>query len=119
MEKIAISGAAPPEKTHGLATPAIVKDLLEHPNRPILVVGLAVNAKTITNNRKGTQYPVVGFMHWEAITDALPKQLREAVVEALIAAQEARTGQRVLPFPPADEVPLDENASDDPEDETA
>jgi hypothetical protein len=112
-EKYAISGSRPPEHTDGLATPAAIKALLEHPAELRLVVGTLVTAKTITNHRKGTVYPVVEVVHWELV----PEEHRQAVADALGAALAARTGLAELPFEPGSELPPDPDAPDNPEDE--
>jgi hypothetical protein len=112
-DKYAISGARPPEMTDGLGTPAAVKALLEDPSTTRLIVGQVVNAKTVTNHRKGTVHPVVEVVHWELV----PPEHRKAVADALGAALAARTGAAELPFEPGSELPPDDSRPDNPEDE--
>lgn len=113
-QRYAISGARPPEATDGLGTVAAVKEFLDSPDEARLMVGLVVNAKTVTNHRKGAVWPVIEVVHWELV----PEEHRKAVADALGAALAARNGQSELPFPPGSDVPPDENAPDNPEDET-
>lgn len=111
MGKITLAGAMPGEGLNGLEPYS--KDFLDSELEARLVIALVINRKTVKDNLKGTEYPVLAIQHWEMVPETKADQERAATMLGKALAK--RTGKLELPFPPGVDVPVREDFPEDPE----
>lgn len=112
-QKITISGALPGEEFNGLAADRAVRDFLDTPTNPVLIIGIVSNHKTTVDHDKAIVYPVIQVRHWEVALEAD----REVIAAALSRALAARSGAQALPFGEAEEEDGEEDQEADTEDQ--
>lgn len=112
MALMALSGARPGGDLNGLAADDLVKAMMEHPNKLVMVVALVSADATTIKHRRGVAYPTMSL----AWVEVVPAEEVGGVGEIMNNAYQARTGAMMAPFiagqdRPMDETPMEEEVA--------